>query len=227
MLSKKNKVCIVGNSCDVLEKNIGEFIDSHEVVVRLNQPIIGGFEKHVGQKITHMYICEAFFPNHGCKMRELSDAKWFSRDNLIIQSDAIKRTLFQNGTMLFPKYLKEENIKIAENDIKDIALSNNIKNVNIEKIQFEKTSLNDIYNGYGKNKFGSVFSPLSGTGLINHFLKTNDSVSIYGYTLDYEDKPYRKYWGWPPESSNPDWHKIKEDVKYIKGLIESGRVLVL
>ena len=60
-MSKKNpKVIIVGNNPILLEKNYGEFIDSYDIVIRINKCVTEGFEKYVGSKIdiwstTHNY----------------------------------------------------------------------------------------------------------------------------------------------------------------------------
>ena len=48
---KKSSVIIVGNSPAILEKEMGDFIDSHDVVIRLNRCVTEGFEKYIGSKI--------------------------------------------------------------------------------------------------------------------------------------------------------------------------------
>ena len=45
-------ICVVGNSKDLLDKELGKEIDSHEIVIRVNNFIIKGFEKSVGSKTT-------------------------------------------------------------------------------------------------------------------------------------------------------------------------------
>lgn len=51
--SKDLRVCIVGNGPSVLTLTNGSVIDSHDVVIRLNDFKTEGFETHTGQKITH------------------------------------------------------------------------------------------------------------------------------------------------------------------------------
>ena len=46
------KVCIIGNSPNLLDKNMGEQIDMCDHVIRINDFVIKGFEKQVGSKTT-------------------------------------------------------------------------------------------------------------------------------------------------------------------------------
>lgn len=52
-VNKKN-IAVVGNSCSLFGQSYGEFIDSHDVVIRFNKPAIfyEGNEKTHGSKIT-------------------------------------------------------------------------------------------------------------------------------------------------------------------------------
>jgi hypothetical protein len=53
------KVVIVGNGENVLEHEYGKLIDSFDVVIRMGQYVIKGFEKHVGKK-TDVYSAKWF-----------------------------------------------------------------------------------------------------------------------------------------------------------------------
>ena len=47
----KGKTCaVVSNSGDLMNHEYGEFIDSHDVVIRCNWCLIDGYEKHVGKR---------------------------------------------------------------------------------------------------------------------------------------------------------------------------------
>ena len=50
------KVAIVGNSPKVLEEDHGEFIDSHDVVIRCNKGTHRGYENHVGSRTDYRVI---------------------------------------------------------------------------------------------------------------------------------------------------------------------------
>ena len=45
------RVIVVGNSPSLLSQELGEVIDSYDIVIRLNKCVTDGFEKHTGQKI--------------------------------------------------------------------------------------------------------------------------------------------------------------------------------
>lgn len=49
--SNTQKVIVVGNSTSVLSQELGEIIDSYDVVVRVNHCPTKGYEKFIGQKI--------------------------------------------------------------------------------------------------------------------------------------------------------------------------------
>lgn len=46
------KCAVVGNSSIILNKEYGEYIDEHDVIIRFNTAKVDGFEKHVGSKTT-------------------------------------------------------------------------------------------------------------------------------------------------------------------------------
>ncbi|KAL2629304.1 hypothetical protein R1flu_013990 [Riccia fluitans] len=54
--SKYQSCAVVGNSGILLNSSYGEQIDSHEMVIRLNNAKIHGFEKHVGSKTTLAFV---------------------------------------------------------------------------------------------------------------------------------------------------------------------------
>jgi len=45
------KVIIVGNSPSILSQELGETVDAHDVVIRINRCVTKGYEKHIGKKI--------------------------------------------------------------------------------------------------------------------------------------------------------------------------------
>eukprot|EP00249_Psilotum_nudum_P009498 c21974_g1_i1 orf=81-1133(+) len=55
--SKRYASCaVVGNSGILLQRRLGGFIDSHEMVIRLNNAKTGGFERFVGSKTTLAFV---------------------------------------------------------------------------------------------------------------------------------------------------------------------------
>ncbi len=50
-MDTQSKVIIVGNSPNVLSNELGDYIDSHDIVIRINKCTTKGFEKNIGSKI--------------------------------------------------------------------------------------------------------------------------------------------------------------------------------
>lgn len=68
-LDRKYESCaVVGNSGILLNSNYGELIDSHEMVIRLNNARIERFEKHVGSKTSLSFVNSNIL--HLCARRE-------------------------------------------------------------------------------------------------------------------------------------------------------------
>ena len=68
---KFRSCAIVGNSGDLLRSQFGKSIDSHDVVIRLNQAPIQGYEKHVGHKSTFRLL-NALWSHRYCTARDAS-----------------------------------------------------------------------------------------------------------------------------------------------------------
>lgn len=66
------RVCIVGNSPSVLEKETGEFIDSCDRVVRINDFQVEGYEKHVGSKLD--IVCYGFSSINKIRKKDVESA---------------------------------------------------------------------------------------------------------------------------------------------------------
>jgi hypothetical protein len=56
------EIVLVGNGPSILDKELGSYIDEHEIVVRFNAFVTEGFEKHCGTKadiwVRHPYVRE-------------------------------------------------------------------------------------------------------------------------------------------------------------------------
>jgi hypothetical protein len=57
------KIIVVGNAASLLKEKNGEFIDSFDVVIRLNKFVIKGYEEYVGKK-TNIYCSKWFNMNY-------------------------------------------------------------------------------------------------------------------------------------------------------------------
>lgn len=63
ILDPKKKIIVVGNSPVVLETEHGAIIDEFDVVIRINNFKTVGYEKHVGSRVSHLFISPACAPN--------------------------------------------------------------------------------------------------------------------------------------------------------------------
>jgi hypothetical protein len=55
-LETNKSIAVVGNSGTLMEKEYGEFIDNHDIVIRCNHGRIEGFEKNVGSKTDFRFV---------------------------------------------------------------------------------------------------------------------------------------------------------------------------
>lgn len=70
------KAVVVGNGCSVLESHAGEFIDSCDLIVRLNGFKTTGYETHVGSR-TSVYGCwSGRINNHEVDWLDQFDCIW-------------------------------------------------------------------------------------------------------------------------------------------------------
>ena len=98
-----SKICVVGSADSLVGKELGELIDSHDIIVRINQPKISGFENDVGSRLTHSFIsawqiagwtskknvcghCKSRIENIGTRDRSIINEDCFER--LKIESEA-------------------------------------------------------------------------------------------------------------------------------------------
>lgn len=64
-LFENRSVAVVGSSGNLLRQGLGAQIDSHDVVIRVNSPILAGYELDVGAKTSIRVICDCSFW-HAC-----------------------------------------------------------------------------------------------------------------------------------------------------------------
>lgn len=71
MFPANKTLAIVGNASSVLESQLGEYIDSHDVVVRFNECAIDGFKDNIGER-TDILVTNPYTEN---RKRLPSDGK--------------------------------------------------------------------------------------------------------------------------------------------------------
>ena len=145
-VNKKN-IAVVGNSCSLFEQNYGEFIDSHDVVIRFNKPAIfyNGNEKTHGSKITlWSFANKKVFVKHVLEKEENIDRikKEFCHNNSIKKIFFKKCTLTRNTNDIIYPLNFHNNLKTRINtDLKDANISNLSKS--IKNLKFNKSLANE------------------------------------------------------------------------------------
>ena len=124
-LDKKSSVAVVGNSGKLLTEEQGEFIDSHDIVIRCNLAKTEGFEKNVGTKTDFRFIAGKSF------WRDLTGQFSSYEDNFltnlkdqhfIIKAEplyaAIQGIIKNYNTESKILYIRQDFIEAAENKIR-------------------------------------------------------------------------------------------------------------
>tara|TARA_Y100001963_G_scaffold143915_1_gene215391 strand:- start:1105 stop:1770 length:666 start_codon:yes stop_codon:yes gene_type:complete len=205
-MSKKNpKVIIVGNNPILLEKNYGEFIDSYDIVIRINRCTTKGLEKHTGTKtdiwattylhydksFNHEDHYDAFIPNNFDELLAIWYRTPITKSKLIRlplknQKTYImsKNTQFKNN---FPEYYKiQKNLK-SEFDTGLLTILTSTlfyKDITIIGFDFfEKyNSFSKNVEGYYKNFIDKNILEIenkmweSGKGLVNITLESKNKI---------------------------------------------------
>ena len=75
-------VIVVGNSPNILGKNLGKIIDSYDIVVRINKFQIEGYEKDIGTKCNALHVNESLHPTNFKRIFEkFHDIVWMGTRN--------------------------------------------------------------------------------------------------------------------------------------------------
>ena len=110
---KDKNVIIVGNSKELLNRPLGEEIDKFDVVVRLNNFKIDGYEKYVGTKTNAFHMNYLSIPKeHIQSVLSLNDIVWMGTRNIVrftyrvglnILDKRIQQYALQDMEMLWPQ----------------------------------------------------------------------------------------------------------------------------
>lgn len=189
----KNKtIALVGNSSTILRRNLGEEIDRHDIVIRMNYAIshLNKYQLDTGKK-TDIYDCEIGVPQIAAKLLSETDAQYCVRlirwgdpitkikeQQLII--DSVKKIYL--GDPVFHKNFKQtyftDNIKPSTGATMLNFLINFIeyKSINMYGFDFFKNAANTRNR---KNEFNSyLYKDHSPVMEMNFFKKFIDDKKI-------------------------------------------------
>ncbi len=152
-----NKICIVGNGPNVMDRELGSTINSFDDIVRFNRSPIQGYEQFVGDKTTYRFINRTVSRN----------AKEHLEEDLNIVST------FRNMTLLFDDDNKG-NVKL-------------LKSIFHESCEFNflnrKKELEKMLNYYNLGIKMNGKNPTGGLSIISYFLNKNYEITIHGFGL--------------------------------------------
>ncbi|ONG54057.1 hypothetical protein BKE38_10860 [Pseudoroseomonas deserti] len=101
IVAEFSSVAIVGNSPRLMENSHGAAIDSHDLIIRVNDGRIQGFEQHTGQRTTLRYI--------GVPLKERYQAffRGFAEDSLIFTRAENRLILQELGCHTPARYIRQ------------------------------------------------------------------------------------------------------------------------
>tara|TARA_R100000005_G_C4952289_1_gene172268 strand:+ start:142 stop:696 length:555 start_codon:yes stop_codon:yes gene_type:complete len=100
------KICVVGNSPNLLETNYGDVIDSHDVIIRCNRYILDGYEKHVGSRTDYRVVNCHFWKkkdtdSHGKHFSEWDNSRKILETEMIVCKDQLVTVREAKGIINF------------------------------------------------------------------------------------------------------------------------------
>lgn len=184
---------LVGNSNRMLLHELGDEINKHDTVMRLNNAPTLGYERHVGNRTTHRLINNQWTTNYGAPPSRLQ--------RLPLEWNA---TLIVSRMAHAEYYAVVEQVKLRRSDVKLVRMTHNAV---VDSGEFLSTLKDRIEEsrGFKYAGRGSPSSGLFGTWIL---LQLCDSVTVYGMGLS-------TCFGVQTENNNclggPAWHYWQED----------------
>lgn len=165
----KNLV-LIGNGCEVLEKNLGDKIDGFDAVVRLGTYKIDGFEKNIGTKTDYCIT-----------------AHWK------LDLDRLRKTKTFVTFPVFNEYYDDVKIESVKGEILSKLDSDQIENLVHFMNRQDALDIIDSYRELGPISIDlSLINPSLGYRAIRLVLKHFKDFEIYTYGFDF----FKTGWYW-------------------------------
>lgn len=228
------KVCIVGNGSSVLKNKNGRFINSCDLVVRINQYVTLGYEKFVGEK-TDIYASKWFswfetkYPYNTRDMRHIQhvDQFWF------VFCDPIRVYDRDNDYLRnYIKYGLKNNTPEKDGDVEKHADLIRLFNLDPGKIHYISTQIiteladrlslsNQLI--HDKKLNPGVVEPSAGLCTIMMALEKYPGEQIY---ITGFDSFLKSSWYWDDSHRiNPTCHNYLKERLLITGLIHKNTII--
>lgn len=119
---KDKKICLIANSSDLLKANLGEYIDSHDIVIRCNSFVID--KQYTGEK-TNIHVLY-----------------YLHNENL--EKEVNTRIIYSPNIINWKNFIKHKIIKNKQNDILDLYWPMQHNFINSDERLFPTTGFNTI-----------------------------------------------------------------------------------
>ena len=223
------KVCIVGSADSLIGKGLGEQIDNHDIIIRINQPQISGFEKDVGSRITHSFISPwqivGFTPNRRiCRKCQSKMANATPREKSIIIEDCFNRLkLEDNGTIV----LKDTTESVSYNFHRFYKEISHLIDTSINFSFIQVSRSHHAVKKWRKRGFAEV--PTNGTLVIEHYRKVYGNVNIagFGHPVTKRQDDFYHYWDKENRLKKTDPHDINMDIMWLQKLHKKNKINIL
>ena len=200
-------VCIVGNAYSILEKGLGDLIDQHDIVVRLNRCYTVNLEKDTGSKCHHWFLnqvlsgCPPFLNNFF--KRRVEELKKFGLKSIFYRLDPVE---------FFKDWQKNLDFIQGRQRLTESCRANNFQATSLIIREEAQAVFNEIdWIGDLDSKETSKMFATTGLGAIFYYLRRYETVNIVGFGEKEGELTLRHYW--PPDvekSSKPfkknDYH---------------------
>ncbi|KAL1022669.1 hypothetical protein UPYG_G00030770 [Umbra pygmaea] len=210
------KCIIVGNGAILTNKSMGARINEYDVIVRLNNAPINGYEKDVGSRTT-MRIT---YPEGAIEKPEL-----YEKDSLFVLSVFKYADFYWLRSMILKTRLYNTDVfwKTVPSQIP--RQPSEIRILNPYFIQEASFNLIGMPVNHGETGKGNI--PTIGTVAITMAIHNCDEVAVagFGYDMRTPDAPIHYYENSKMSAINESWtHNICKEKEFLIKLVETGVV---
>jgi glycosyltransferase involved in cell wall biosynthesis len=197
---KNTKVIIVGNSPMITKYAYGETIDNFDVVIRVNNFAITGYEKHVGTKTDKCFLSFACKPNKEFK-KVPNNQKYLYLANLYNKTDKVRARL---------KSVEPAGCNVPYDEANKLSTSLYFYGLkmllNLDKHQWPSTGLVATQWAFDMYGAGNVF--------------------IHGFSFFKESQKMLKHY-FPVTTTRDIHHDFAKEEKYMRSMIGQGLIKLL
>ena len=236
-MKSTTKVCIVGSSDGLIGKSLGEKIDSHEIVVRINQPEISGFEKDVGSRLNHSFIsiwqiAKRSTVSNLCDIcdKEIENSKPLTRIGSTVNKDCFERLRNEEGESAV--VLPTSKLFFGL-DYDFHAFYREISPLIDDSIMI---NFIDTFSNMKKwRKRGFSKNPTNGTLVVDYYRRFCGRINIAGFGCPSDgvlvpQEKYCHYWDTNKEKDIPAMHKYHDpnmDTVWLNRLHKKNKINIL